>query len=201
MRNYGRLVSSVDDCVGLILEALDETGLASNTIVVFASDNGMLLGSHGMNSKAPAYEESIRIPLLLRLPTMENRGTVRPELVLNIDLAPTFLDYAGVEVPDNMQGLSLRPLLSSEDNEWRESFVYEFNSRPDGVLPDTTALRKMDFKLITFPDHPEWTEMYDLIDDPRETNNLASDPDHAAKSSGLRRSLDSMKFTVCLTDE
>jgi arylsulfatase A-like enzyme len=178
--NYFRTVSAVDDNLGRLLDALDELKIAGHTLVVFASDNGYYLGEHTLGDKRSAYDESIRIPLLVRFPKGAASGKAIDEMALNIDLAPTLLDYAGVEVPREMQGRSLRPLLEGKPprEPWRKAFFYEYFWERRFDIPTTLAVRTPDAKLIRYPGHDDWTELYDLRSDPYETKNLARDPPH-----------------------
>lgn len=179
---------AIDENVGKILDQLDRLGLSENTVVVYSSDNGYYLGEHGLGDKRSAYEEAMRVPMIVRYPKMVSRGSIRDELVLNIDLAPTFLELAGVKIPDDMQGKSWKPLLSSKPDaiEWRKSFFYNyFLERPFGT-PSVTAVRTANAKLIKYPGHEEWTELFDLSNDPYETKNLIDD----AKASALRQQLE-----------
>jgi len=178
IRNYFRCISAVDDCVGRLLKTLDELKLADNTIVVFASDNGYYLGEHGLGDKRSAYDESLRIPLLWRLPKSGPKGRVVDEMVLNIDLAPTFLDFAGVTAPKEMQGRSWRPLLEGQTSDWRRAFFYCYHYERGFNTPTVTAVRTDTAKLIKYPGHDEWTELFDLKADPYELKNLARDAAH-----------------------
>jgi len=176
---YFQCVSAADDCLGRLLDALDELGLADDTVVVFTSDNGFFHGEHGLLDKRSLYEESIRIPLLVRYPKQFEKGKVLDEMALNIDLAPMILDLAGVPIPAGMQGKSLAPLASGKMSDWRTSFFAEYFK--DGrftATPTTFAVRTADAKLIKYPGHDEWTELFDLAADPYETKNLAADPAH-----------------------
>lgn len=177
--NYFRCVSGADDNLGRLLAALDELKLADDTVVIFTSDNGYYLGEHGLGDKRSAYEESLRIPLLLRYPRLGVRGKVLDQLVLNIDVAPTVLDLAGVPIPTSMQGRSWKPLLEGKPVDWRTSFFYEyFRERGYAGTPTVLAVRTESAKLIKYPGHDEWTELFDLKADPYETTNLANDPAH-----------------------
>ena len=177
--NYFRCISAADDNLGRLLKTLDDLGLAEDTVVVFASDNGYYIGEHGLGDKRSAYEESLRIPLLVRYPKLVPKGKALDEMVLNIDLAPTFLDLAGLPVPPEMQGRSWRPLLTGKPADWRKSFLAEYfleNAFPN--TPTLVAVRTADAKLVKYPGHDEWTELFDLARDPYEMKNLAADPAH-----------------------
>jgi arylsulfatase A-like enzyme len=175
--NYFQCISAADDNLGRLLKALDDLGLAEDTVVVFASDNGYYKGEHELGDKRSAYEESLLIPLIVRYPKLALKGKALDEMVLNIDLAPTFLDLAGVPIPEQMQGRSWRPLLSGKTAGWRKSFLFEYfleNAFPG--TPTLFGVRTADAKLVKYPGHEEWTELFDLAHDPYETNNLAAVP-------------------------
>ena len=182
--NYFRCISAVDDCVGRLLDTLDELGFARNTIVVYTSDNGFYLGERGLGDKRSAYDESLRIPFLVRYPAPGDaaRGRLVDEMVLNLDLAQTFLDYAGVPAPKEMQGRSWRPLLEGRPVAWRQSWFYEYfaEAQMGSRIPDITAIRSVNAKLIKYPGHDDWTELFDLKADPYETKNLFGEPAQAA---------------------
>jgi arylsulfatase A-like enzyme len=183
-----RGINAVDDNVGKVLKVLDELALAEDTVVVFSSDNGYYLGEHGLGDKRSAYEESLRIPMIVRYPKLVAKGRTDDRIVLNIDPAPTFLDLAGQPVPAAMHGRSWKPMLENKPApDWRESFFYcyFFEGGFQGT-PTTTAVRTTDAKLIKYPGHDEWTEVYDLKADPYETRNLAADP----ACADLRRKLE-----------
>jgi arylsulfatase A-like enzyme len=178
--NYFRCLTAMDECVGRVLEALDQAGFAASTIVIFTSDNGVYLGAHATGDKRSAYEESLRVPFLVRYPALgaAARGRVVDEMVLNLDLAPTLLDFAGIRAPGTMQGRSWRPLLTGEAVAWRQSWFYAYftENQKNTRVPDITAVRTVDAKLIKYPGHPAWTELFDLKNDPYETRNLIDDP-------------------------
>jgi arylsulfatase A-like enzyme len=177
---YFRCLTAVDDCLGRLLAALEQSGMAENTIVVFTSDNGVYLGAHATGDKRSAYEESLRVPFLVRFPALgpAARGRVVDEMVLNLDLAPTLLDFAGLPAPAAMQGRSWRPLLTGPAASWRESWFYAYytENQQNTRVPDVTAVRTVDAKLIKYPGHQAWTELFDLRNDPYETRNLIDDP-------------------------
>lgn len=181
VRKYCRTLASVDEGIGRILDALKESGELENTIVIFAGDNGYFFGEHGLGDKRKAYDEALRIPFLVRFPEKVQAGRVIDQMCLNIDLAPTLLDLAGVSIPTNMQGRSFKPLLEGKKPKWREDFLYEYFV--DREFPENTpkiqAVRTERWKYITYPDIDDITELYDLKNDPLEMKNLAADPKHA----------------------
>jgi arylsulfatase A-like enzyme len=186
--NYFRCIAAVDENVGRLLKTLDELGFADDTMVVYASDNGFYLGEHRLADKRSAYDESMRIPLLVRYSKFDVKGKLVDELVHNLDLAPTFLDYAGVSAPREMQGRSWRPLLEGKATEWRKSFFYEYfwEQQRGNPTPNHTAVRTTTAKLIKYQDHDEWTELFDLASDPYEMKNLFNDQ----SATALRRELE-----------
>ena len=183
-----RGLRAIDENVGKLLATLDQFGLTENTVVVYSSDNGYYLGEHGLGDKRSAYDESMRIPMLLRYPKLGMKGNVIDHLVLNIDLAPTWLDLAGLPIPKEMQGRSWKPLLTVDPAPaaWRDAIFYSYFREGRFPIPTVTAVRTDSAKLITYPGHDDWTELFDLRVDPYETKNLFRDPKHAA----LRRSLE-----------
>lgn len=182
-----RGLRAIDENVGKLLAVLDELGLADNTVVVYSSDNGYYLGEHGLGDKRSAYDEALRIPLLVRYPKLGRQGVTVDQMALNIDLAPTFLDLAGVQIPSEMQGRSWKPLLTGEAaTDWRKSYFYSYFREGRSPTPTVTAVRTETAKLIRYPGHEDWTEMFDLRNDPYETKNLFADPSHAE----LRRTLE-----------
>jgi arylsulfatase A-like enzyme len=188
---YLDLVAAMDDAIGRLLGELDALGLAERTIVVFAGDNGVMLGEHAIGSKRVAYEASIRIPLVVRWPAAGAalRGRQVDEMVLNVDLAPTLLELAGVAAPKGLHGRSLAPLLRGEPTPWRQGFLYEYFLEPGFSAPTHFAFRASDAKLIVYPGHPDWTELYDLHADPEERQSLAADPGRQDQLRALRAEL------------
>jgi arylsulfatase A-like enzyme len=179
-QGYFGCLTAIDENVGRILSALDELKLTHNTMVVFSSDNGFYLGEHNLGDKRSAYDESLRIPLLVRWPALgdQARGKLIDHMALNIDLAPTLLDLAGVKVPDSMQGRSWRPLLegNAAAANWRTAYFYEYFFERNYAIPTVLAVRTDKAKLIKYPGHDDWTELFDLAADPYETKNLVADP-------------------------
>lgn len=188
--DYLRCVASVDDNVGRLLQYLDESGLADNTVVVYSSDQGWFLGEHGWFDKRWMYEESLTMPLLVRWPGVVKPGTENRDLVSNLDFAETLLDIAGAKVPADMQGRSLVPLLKGEKPaDWRKSFYYHYYEFPG---PHSVAkhygVRTERHKLIYFYDLGEW-ELYDLAKDSDELENVYADPAYAGVVKELKAEL------------
>lgn len=179
LRNYLRLVVALDENVGRVLDFLDQSGLASNTVVIYTSDNGYFLGEHGFYNKMWMYEESLHLPLLIRTP--QGKPGVCHELVAMLDIAPTVLDLAGASVPPDLQGKSMRPLLAGQTNGWRTAFYYHYYGimgppREDNWIAyhQILGVRTKTAKLVCYPDWkggPFW-EFFDLAHDPREMRNL-----------------------------
>jgi arylsulfatase A-like enzyme len=187
VKDYYRLTTGMDREVGRIVEALGQR--ADNTVIVFMSDNGYILGERGMADKWLPYEESIRVPLIVVDPrATAARGRKVDAMALNIDIAPTLLDEAGLPVPAGMQGRSLVPLVRIGDapTVWRTEFFYEHLTLPDRI-PPTEAVRTEQWKYFRWlSGKPPIEELYDLRADPREEHNLAGDPAHAATLADLR---------------
>ena len=185
-----RSLMAIEEGVGEIFSALKETGQLDNTLIVFTSDNGYFYGEHGLSvERRLAYEESIRMPLLVRYPRMIKAGTAPDEIALNIDLAPTLLSLAGASAPGDMQGRSLAPLLKGEKVKWRDSFLIEYYS--DRVFPRMErmgykAARNGRWKYIHYLELEGVDELYDLKTDPYEMKNLINHP-------GAKKALGEMK--------
>lgn len=184
-----RCITAADENLGRIMQTLDDLKLADDTIVVFTSDNGYYLGEHGLGDKRSAYEESMRIPLLLRYPKL-GMGKLIDPMTLNIDLAPTFLDFAGLPVPKEMHGRSWKPLLEGKQTDWRKAFFYCYFYENNFAIPTVTAVRTENAKLIKYPDHDEWTEVFDLTRDPYELKNLVKEESAAALKKELEAEYD-----------
>ena len=183
-RGYLRLVASLDDNVGRLLDYLDSAGLADSTVVVYTSDNGFFLGDHGWFNKMWMYEESLRMPLLVRYRPEVARGSANGDIVVNLDFGPTLLDYAGVTTPDEMQGRSLRPLLQARTpQDWRRAMYYHYFGQY-GVSPHV-GIRTQRYKLLHFTQTDAW-ELFDLEKDPHELTNVHEDPAYAAVARELK---------------
>lgn len=184
-----RGLKAIDENVGKLLEELDRLGLAENTVVVYSSDNGYYLGEHGLGDKRSAYDESMRVPMLVRFPKQIKPGSVSDAIVLNIDLAPTFLELAGIPIPQTMQGKSWKHLWnnSGESTVWRDDFLYSYFREGKFAAPTVLALRTDSMKLIKYPGNNAWSELFDLAKDPYETKNLYGDPRYAQALAELER--------------
>ena len=189
MRDYLATVVAVDENIGRLLNYLEKTGELDNTIIVYTSDQGFFLGEHGWFDKRFMYEECQRMPMIIRYPKAIKAGSASNAIAMNIDFAPTFLDFAGVEIPEDIQGVSLKPVLTNEGNEpsdWRKAAYYHYYEYPaEHSVKRHYGIRTTDFKLIHFyNDVDEW-EMYDMQNDPHELNNLYGKPEYAAKQAEL----------------
>ncbi len=194
--DYLRHIAGVDENIARLLKALDELSLAEDTVVVYASDNGFFLGEHCSGDKRSLYDESLRIPFLVRYPRLFGKGTTVDDMVINVDLAPTFLDLAGVPIPPEMQGASWKELAAGRKPAgWRTSFFAEYYKEL-GDVPTCYALRTATHKLVKYPDLPEFTEVFDLTADPYEIKNLASD---SALNAKLDAELNALMKTVNYT--
>jgi len=182
VRSYSATIKSIDDSVGRIYAALKATGRLDNTLLIFAGDNGMFLGEHGMTDKRTMHEESIRVPLLVRYPALIRPGTRVRQQVLNIDLAPSVLDVCGAEPLRDIHGLSWKPLLAGEATDWRKAWYYEYNyEKQFPYTPNVRGVRTDRWKYVHYP-HGDGSpdrhkaELYDLKNDPGERHNLIDDP-------------------------
>ncbi len=189
LRDYYCLITGVDREVGRIVEALEKTGAADNTIIILTADNGYALADRGLADKWFAYEEDIRVPLIIcdpRLPA-ERRGSRVNRIVLNTDMAPTMLDLAALPIPATMQGRSLKPLLEGNaPTDWRTEFFYEHHAVPDRI-PPVEAVRSERWKYIRWiKAEPVVEELYDLQNDPLEEKNLISEPSNSMAMKELR---------------
>ncbi len=209
MRNYLRCVAGVDRNVGRVLEALDKADLSKDTLVVYCADQGFYLGEHGWFDKRWAYEESLKMPLIMRWPGKIEPGTRCRAMVQNIDYAPTFLEAAGLKPDWKVHGVSLMPLLRGDGAtpaKWREVIYYRYIDRGHGVAAHS-AIRTNTEKLLFF-DRPRneaegksrW-ELFDLVKDPKEMKNLASDPAYAERFAALKKRFQATREHYDDTDE
>ena len=187
VKRYYRLVSGVDAQVGRMLAALERSGAGDNTVVIFTSDNGFYLGERGLAGKWLMHEESIRTPLIIRDPRLASRaGTTRDEMTLNIDIAPTMLEMAGLPIPEAVNGRGLASLVGGETPPWREEWFYE-HLFEHGTIPKTEGVRGHRWKYCSFIEaEPSYEELYDLETDSEEEHNLASSPEHRTRLDHMR---------------
>jgi arylsulfatase A-like enzyme len=196
MQDYLACIKGIDRQVGRLLDYLEKNDMLENTLIGYSSDQGFYLGEHGWFDKRFMYEESFRTPLILAWPGQIEPGSVNTDLVQNIDMAPTFLELAGMEVPETMQGRSLLPLFDPETKpaDWRQSLYYHYYE-----YPGAHSVRKHEgafdgrYKLIRFygrdvPGEEEW-ELYDLEKDPLEVHNVVNDPDYQGTREKMEQEL------------
>lgn len=205
--DYTRTIQAVDDSVGTLLDYLDENGLAENTLVIYTSDQGMFLGDHGWHDKRFMYEQSLQMPFIARLPGEIDAGSVSNAMLLNVDFAATFYDYAAIDCPDEVQGTSGRQILAGTTPDgWRTSMYYRYwmsmlghrvvpnygvrNERYKlihyyGVLPEDTGLDDLNIPA-------EW-ELYDLQTDPEEIKNVYGSPEYSSVQADMLRELDRLQ--------
>lgn len=193
IKDYLRCVQSVDDNVGRMLDYLEKSGLAENTIVVYSSDQGFYLGEHGMYDKRWMYEESLSMPLLMRWPAGIKAGTRIEKLTQNIDFAPTFLTMAGITPPSDIQGDSLLPLLTNEaDADWRDAIYYHYYEEGEHNVPRHEGVRTERFKLIHYYGSSDW-ELFDLLHDPREMKSVYDTPAYTEVLAVMQEQLKALR--------
>ena len=191
IKDYLRCVAAVDENVGRVLDYLDKAGLKENTVVVYTSDQGFYLGDHGWYDKRFMYEESLRMPLLVRYPKEIKAGSVNKDIALNLDFAPTFLDFAGLDKPGEMQGDSIRSLLRGRTpSDWRTSMYYHYYEYPAvHMVKRHYGVRTQRYKLIRFYHDIDAWELFDLQKNPHELNNVYDKPEYADVVSQLKAEL------------
>jgi len=196
MQDYLGSVAAVDDGVGRLLDYLEENDLGENTVVVYTSDQGFYLGEHGWYDKRFMYEESLRTPLVIRYPAEISPGQVNDDLVLNLDMMPTLLDLAGVKIPPEMQGRSLRPLMTASPRpEWRDAIYYRYYEFPHGwhkVRPHY-GVRTDRYKLIHFGGDMDVWELFDLQTDPNELKNVYGQDEYVTIQNQLHNRLNELQ--------
>ena len=202
LRDYLKVVKSVDDGIGQVLDYLEAKGLLDDTIIIYTSDQGFYLGEHGWYDKRFMYEQSLSTPLLVRYPKEIKPGTVVNEMVLNLDHAPTILDYAGLAIPSDMQGKSWRTLTTGNNIPWRDAIYYHYYEYPGPhMVKRHYGVRTDRYKLIHFYyDVDEW-EMYDLKNDPDEMNSIYNDPKTADIQESLHARLEELRLEFGDSDE
>ena len=210
IKDYLRVVASIDDNVGRLLDYLDDNGLRENTVVVYTSDQGFFLGDHGWYDKRFMYEESLKMPYIMRYPKGIAAGSVNGDMILNVDFAPTFLELAGLPAPDHVQGRSFAPLLKNETPEdWREAMYYRYwMHKAQHNVYAHYGIRTKRYKLIYYYADalgqagaidesyaPEW-ELFDLERDPHELNNVIHVPAYAERVRELKAELHQLQTEV-----
>lgn len=195
VKQYYRLITGLDRGVGRIIEALSEQNLLENTCIIFTSDNGFFLGDRGLSDKWFGYEESIRTPLIIR-PAQRAIRQIIPSITLNIDLAPTIVELAGLERPSSMQGLSLMPLWKGESQQLRELFFYEHLLKSANI-PKSEGIRTKNYKYLRYLiGNPPYEMLFDLKIDPLEERNLAQLEEYQNKLGELRKIFQEIKQTI-----
>jgi arylsulfatase A-like enzyme len=189
--------------VGRFLDFLEAQELSDNTVVVYTSDQGFYLGDHGWYDKRFMYEESLRMPLLVRWPERTKPGSVNEDIVLNLDFAETFLDIAGADIPADMQGQSMKPILQGKTPaDWRDAMYYHYYEYPAvHQVKRHYGIRTQRYKLIHFYYDIDCWELYDLENDPHELNNLYNDPAYAKTVKKLSRELRRLQAKYKDSDE
>ena len=192
LKDYLRSIRSMDEGIGKILDELESNGLAENTIVIYSSDQGFYLGEHGWYDKRWMFEESLKMPFLIRWPKVIKPGSTSKALIQNIDYGPTFLEVAGAEIPADMQGASLVPLLKSSgksNDEWRDQIYYRYYGERVHQVAAHDGIRNDQFKLMHFTHTGEYN-LFDLAKDPKEMTSLHDDPAYAETLSKLKTQLE-----------
>ncbi|MEE4114809.1 MAG: sulfatase [Marinilabiliaceae bacterium] len=204
LRDYLACIESVDNNVGRVLDYLKKNDLDKNTVIVYTSDQGFYLGEHGWFDKRFMYEESMRTPLMMRFPESYHINRTENGLVQNIDFAPTFLDLAGVDIPADIQGKSLLPLLqdSEEQASWREALYYHYYEYPnEHAVKRHYGIRTDRYKLIHFYYDIDSWELYDLENDPHEMNNIYGDASYKDLVADLRSQLEELRIKYRVPDD
>ena len=203
MTDYLSCILSVDESVGKILDFLDAHNLSQNTIVVYTSDQGFYLGEHGWYDKRWMYEESFRTPILIRYPEKIKPNSVSDDFVMNIDFAPTFLDYTGIPVPKDIQGESIRNILEGKPHpNWRKSMFYHYYEYPHGwhLVKQHYGIRTERYKLIYFYKDDYW-ELFDLKNDPHELSNIYCAMENTELVKNLKEELKKLRAKYGDTDD
>jgi N-acetylglucosamine-6-sulfatase len=195
IKNYLRVIRGLDENIGRMLDYLDESGLAENTIVIYSSDQGFYLGEHGWYDKRWMFEESLAMPFLIRWPGVVKPGIRSKALIQNIDYAPTFLEVAGVEVPDDIQGRSLLPVLRNDGialPDWRKAIYYFYSGEVTHRVPAHDGVRSERHKLFYLPATNEW-QLFDLEKDPQELRSVHDDPAYAEVLGEMKRTYQELR--------
>lgn len=212
VKDFLRSGAAIDENIGRLLDYLDQEGLAENTIVIYTADQGYFMGEHGLFDKRMMYEESIRMPFVIRYPQEIETGTKNEDIILNTDFAPLLLDYAGIQVPNDMQGRSFRSNLTNQTpDDWRQQMYYRYWMHQQH-RPAHFGIRTKRYKLIYFygqplkndyneaATKPTW-EFYDLQNDPKELNNLYNDSEYQDQINQLKQQMMELKKELGDSDE
>lgn len=189
IKDYLRCIRAVDENVGRLVDHLDKTGLSKNTIVIYSSDQGFYLGEHGWYDKRWMFEESLQMPFLIRWPGVIKPGSKSETIIQNIDYGPTFLDLAGAEIPELMQGRSLAPVWKASGarpDGWRDAIYYQYSGEATHAVAAHDGVRNDRYKLMWFPKTKEWN-LFDLEKDPQEMKSVAGDPAYAETLESMKR--------------
>ena len=191
-KSYLRCVAAVDENIGCLLQWLEDNDLEKDTIVVYSSDQSYYIGEHGMADKRWMYEESLRMPLIMRWPGKIKPGIAVDELVQNIDYAPTLLSAVGLPIPEEMQGRSLIPLLKGEKVEWRKAIYYHYYTNGEHNVPRHDGIRTDRYKLINYYTDGTY-ELFDLKQDPNEVMNLYDNPEYSSVVERMHKELEDQR--------
>ncbi len=175
-QRYSECMLGVDESVGKIRDTLERLGRLDDTMIIYYSDNGYMMGEQGLIDKRVMYEESIRVPAFVHWPAKISQPSISSDFVLNVDLGPTMLDVAGLSIPESMHGASFKPLIEGDNSTWRDAFVYEYFIDPNAVqTPTIFGLRTRDYSYMTY--HGVWDvyELYNMRNDPKQSTNLLGD--------------------------
>jgi arylsulfatase A-like enzyme len=198
VKKYYELITEVDRVIGRMRTKLEVLGMDKNTVIIFMGDNGFYLGEHGLAGKWYGHEESIRVPMIIfdpRLP-QNQKGQIKKEIALNIDIAPTILSLAGHEIPKGMQGADLMRLSRKSAPAWRQDFFYEHRYKHKNI-PRSEGVAGGDFKYLRYIDQqPVFEELYHVKKDPHEINNLANNPAYKEELQKLRKRYEELKQSV-----
>lgn len=191
-QNYLETVKSVDESVGTLLKYLDDQGLAENTVVIYSSDQGFYLGEHGWFDKRWMFEESLKMPFAVRWPGKIKPNSEPTTLIQNIDYAPTFLEIAGAEIPEEIQGTSIVPAMRDESHQLRDAIYYAYYELGEHAVPQHFGVRTQTHKLFYLPSTDEW-QMFDLVNDPKEITNIHDQPAGALVQKELHAKYDELR--------
>jgi arylsulfatase A-like enzyme len=192
MKDYLNTAQSIDRNIGRTLEYLDKHHLKENTIVIYMSDQGFYLGEHGWFDKRWMYEESFRTPMLARFPGVIKPGTTFNQMVMNLDIAPTMLDIAGVAIPKDMQGISMKPLFAKQNAPWRNELYYHYYENTEHKVSPHFGIKTNPYKLIRFYERVNGWELYDLQKDPHEMNNIYGKKGYEKITAQLKQQLNKL---------